>query len=544
MYGRCGAVIDCQALFSFMCSRDRYAWNFLMRALNHNEQGELAILSYDLMLHEACLPDKHIYASVVSACANANDLSHGIQMHSRVAVYGFLSDPVLGGNFVNMYGKCGQIQNAATIFHGLQERSAMCWTSLIAASIEHGGCGDAVELLMRMQREGTPVDNITFITILSACAHSVALFEGKHIHRFIFESGFSADLTVANSLINMYGKCGSIKDACDVFIGIRERDLVSWTSMIAAFAESEQCLHAWSTFCQMLQEGTAPNRVTFINMLSACMNEGWLSVGKHLHTLACKEVGVDLLVNTALINMYKNCGDLDGALALYRDISIKDEAANISILSVCASYGALENGREAHSFLTGIGADLEQNVCISLVNMYGKCGSLEEAHKIFGLASKDDSILWNTVAAAYSQNGQGLAVFDLFQQMQSENIYPDKATFSTLLTACSHTGLMDVAYCCFSAMDGHNETRPLIDQFNCMTDLLSRAGQYDESMGLVENMPLMPTKSSWLTLLSTCRMQVDVKLAESSARHVMELDQEETGSYVILANIYSHEQAE
>ncbi|KAI5060658.1 hypothetical protein GOP47_0025078 [Adiantum capillus-veneris] len=545
MYGMCGALSDCLSLFSHMCKRDYFAWNFLIRALDLNKESEQAIFLYDFMLREGCLPDKHIYASVLSACASNNDLAHGVQMHARVVLCGLVSDTVVGGNLVSMYGKCGQIKDAANVFYCLHEHSPMCWTSLIAAYVEHGKNEDVIELFLKMQQEGTPLDRITFISILSACAHKGALSEGKCIHEFVLENGFGADLAVANSLVNMYGKCGSVKNALDVFGQLQERDLVSWSSMIATFAECEQSGDAWDTFRRMLQESFAPNRVTFINILSALADESLLLVGKQLHAaLACQDFKLDALVSTALLNMYRNCGDLGNALFVYRNLPVRDEAANVSILSVCANYGALKDGKEANTFMTLTGVDLESNVCIALVNMYGKCGSLEEAQRTFEMASKHDVILWNAMAAAYSQNGQGLAVLGLFERMQGENVQVNKATYSTLLTACSHAGLVDAACHCFVAMNEYNEMKPVADQFNCMSDLLARTGRLDEAADLVNSMPLKPTASSWFTLLSLCRTHIDVKLGESSAKHGMELDQEGTGSYVVLANIFSHEHGE
>ncbi|MCO5552021.1 hypothetical protein L7F22_005529 [Adiantum nelumboides] len=545
MYGMCGALLDCLSLFAHMCVRDQYAWNFMISALDQDKQSEQAIFLYDLMLREGCLPDKHIYASILSACASISDIAHGIQMHALIVMCGFMSDVVVGGNLVSMYGKCGQIKDVSIIFSGLHEHSPMCWTSFIAAYIEHQNNEDIIELFVKMQLEGTLLDKVTFISILSACAHRVALPEGKRIHEFVLESGFGAELGVANTLVNMYGKCGSARDASEVFAQLQERDLVSWSSMIAAFAECEQSLDAWDTFSRMLQEGFAPNSVTFINILSACVDESLLPMGKQLHAaLACQSFNLDAVVSTALLNMYRKSGDLVNALFLYKNLPVRDEGANISILSVCANYGALKDGNEAHNSITLIGVDLESNVSIALVNMYGKCGSLEEAQRTFELASKHDVILWNAMAAAYSQNGQGWAVIWLFQQMQAENVIMNKATYSTLLTACSHAGLVDEACCCFIAMNKHDEMKPAADQFNCMTDLLARTGRLNEAADFVNCMPLKPLASSWLTLLSLCRTQIDVKLGECSAKHVMALDQEETGSYVILANIYCHEHGE
>ena len=323
MYGKCDSLSDALCLFSYMRHRDKFGWNFMIRALDEDGHSYESIMTFNHMLREGCLPDKHILTSVISACASDKDVVHGMQIHAIAASFGADRDPAVGANLVNMYGKCGRIVDSSRVFYALCERTLIAWTVLIAAHAEFGNCKDVIDLLDEMREDGIALDKITFLSVVSSCANRAVFSDGQMIHRIALESGFGPDQMVSNAFIDMYGKCSSIKDAFEVFMSLSNPDLVSWSAIIGAFARCGHAREALTQFLQMYEEGFLPNRVTFINVLSAFTMQEFLYEGKKLHVaILCQGFDADISIETCVLNMYKHCGSPREALVIYKELNV------------------------------------------------------------------------------------------------------------------------------------------------------------------------------------------------------------------------------
>ena len=172
-----------------------------------------------------------------------------------------------------------------------------------------------------------------------------------------------------------------------------------------------------------------------------------------------------------------------------------------------------------------------------LVNMYGKSGSLDDARFVFENMQQHDIVSWNAMIAAYAQHGQTDLAFDLFFKLKSKGLIPDKVTLVSILMACSHGGLVDEAFWFFLFVDGIKRT---IDHYNCLIDLLGRAGRLHELECLMKSMPVNPTYASWMTLLDACRKHFDLERGEMAANCIMDLEPSKCASLVLLSNIYAN----
>lgn len=540
MYGSCGALEAARALFTKINPRDQFSWNFIVKVYTLHGMCKEAIQLLDEMQREGCLPDRFVFASIISACSSQAYLAQGKRMHVSLKSSAFDSDVVVGNALVNMYGKCGSLKDSCDMFENMLEHDAISWTVMITSCVQNGRGKDALRLFAQMQMEGAMPDKILLTSMLDACASQAALADGKRKHVHVVACGFDSDSIVQTSLINMYGACGNDKEARVIFNRMHHRDVVSWSAIIASHANPLHVKNALRLLHQMQEEGLLPDKITFISILSACSSEATIAEGKQIHAcIVGSGFQLDVPVGNALINMYSKCGSLNDALMMFKNMRGWDSITFLSILSACGNEAALTEGMCIHASILETAVELDAGVGNALVNMYGKCGSLHDAQRTFNTLPIHDIISWNGMIAACAQNGKVNDALQLLDQMQEGERMPNQVTFKTILSACSHGGLVDQGCSYFMSMTQHYCISPLVDHYNCMVDLLGRAGRLDEAEDLLINMPIEPTAVSWMTMLSACRVNGDVERGEHAAKHVFSLDAENISPYIVLLNLYA-----
>jgi pentatricopeptide repeat protein len=327
----------------------------------------------------------------------------------------------------------------------------------------------------------------------------------------------------------------------------------------------------------MLQEGRAPNEITYSCILDTLAG-GELQVlaeGKRLHTRVSSISNV--VITTSLVNMYGNCGRPEAALEAFRERKLqnvllwnsafavcnrydrgeevldlfvemhREEAAIVmpdnftisNVLCACASQVAMCEGRNVQSL--AVECDFVQDAIVgtALVNMYGKCGSMEDARSVFDRIDAKDVVLWSALIDVYAQHGYGREVVRLFHEMKQGHIVPNKITYVSALTACSRAGLINEGRELFASMEQDHGVIPAKEHCDCMVDLLARLGSLDEAEELIKNMPFSITYASWTTILGACKNKHDIERGERIGTHLIEVYPEEASLYVTLAQIYT-----
>lgn len=210
-----------------------------------------------------------------------------------------------------------------------------------------------------------------------------------------------------------------------------------------------------------------------------------------------------------------------------------------SILRACASIVSLEQGKQVHACI--IKTESEPNIVLesSLVDMYVKCGTIEDARRVFDKMPERNVVSWTAIIAGYGRYGDSKEVFMLFEQMQQLGLKPNYVTLLAILNACSHAGLVDEAWHYFESIDRDYHIKPRVEHYSCMVDLLGRAGRLDEANEFINRMPLKPHAAIWGTLLGACRMHGNIELGKIAAEHLFNLDSQNAGKYVVLSNIYA-----
>lgn len=533
------------------------------------KQGRLkeALQMLHLMDYRGITVDASFYASLLQGCANNKTLSEGKLVHAHMVHCGIQLDILLGTELVIMYAKCGRLDDARKFWDEMPERNVGSWRSLIASYARHGFYEEALALFHEMKRSGIEPDQFIFATVLPVCANMVGLECGKQIHEEIIRNGFHCNVFAGSALVDMYCKCGRIEDARNVFDTMPERNVVSWNSMIAGYVKNGQADDALKLFRQM----TERNLVSWNTMIAGFVQTGRLNEAMELFEAMPER---NVVSWTAMVSGFAQNGQIDNAMKLFQEMPERnmvswnamisgltrngycDEALKIfrqmkltgarpdldtfaSILSSCAKLAALEHGRGVHEEIIRSGFHSDVFVETALVDMYGKCGSLEDARKVFYKMCRRNRVSWNVMILIYAIHGYGKDALRHFEQMQLSGMNPDQATFVGVLFACCHAGLVDDGRRYFELMKQYYHITPTVDHYCCMVDLLGRSGYLDEARNLIDKMPIKPDAAVWVSLLGACRVHTNLKLGEHVAELLFLSNFESSAPYVLLSNLYA-----
>ncbi|MCO5548325.1 hypothetical protein L7F22_001782 [Adiantum nelumboides] len=497
------------------------------------------------------------------------------RLHKRLAKHGLLQDPLLSSLLIDAYGKCGEADRARAYFDTLKQPNCHSWNFMIRIHAIRNQHTEALSLFKLMQRLGFPQDKYTFSAALAACSSPDVLPLGKCIHRNVLKQELESDAVVASSLINMYGKCGCLHRACDVFDRMVDRNAITWTAMINAYTGQDNPRESLQLFHQMHMEGIFATLITCVSVFGACSSSKDITSGKHIHVyITCNNFELNIMACNAIINMYAKCGSLGVAHALlmevpesnvitwtsiitaysqqmrgkealnvFHEMMIRGVAPNrvtlVSVVDACASLADLYIGQVMHILIVEMAKEDETVIGSALLNLYGKCGHLDDAKMLFKRMKERNLLTWSSMIGAYTQHGHGKKALALFSQMRHTGLKPDKVIFVHVLCACSRSGLVDEGRHFFSMMQEEYGIEPTTDHYSCMTDLLGRAGHLDEAEAYIMKLPKELRNVAWRTMLGACKVQGDLDRGEGAAKRLVELDPTDTAPYITLQNIYA-----
>ncbi|RZC78836.1 hypothetical protein C5167_003028 [Papaver somniferum] len=463
-------------------------------------------------------------------------------VHSQLICNGFSTNVYSMTAVVNMYAKCHHIDDAWKMFERMPNRDLVSWNTIIAGYAQNGFSRKALELVLRMQEDGNSPDLVTVVTVLPACGDIKSSRIGKT--RLVFDR-------------------------------MRTRNVVSWNSMIDGFAESGDSEAAILIFKKMMKEGVEPTDVTIMGALHACADMGDLEQGRTVHELS-NRVGLtsNVSVTNSLIAMYSKCKSVDLAAELFRKSKKKtlvswntmilgyaqngrvsealdlfrkmdqenvkpDSFTMVSVIAGLADLSVLRKAKWIHGLIVRSHFDKNIFVMTALVDMYAKCGGVHTARKLFNMMEDRHVMTWNSMIDGYGTHGLGKEAVELLEEMQHSVVKPNNVTFLCVLSACSHSGLVDEGCKFFTSMKQDYGLEPANDHCGAMVDLLGRAGRLKEAWDFIEKMRTKPGISVFGAMLGACKIHKNVELAEKAAGRLFELDPEEGGYHVLLANIYS-----
>lgn len=593
-YGKTRNLNDAQKLFDEIPLPDPVSWNAMISShVAHRSYNAVWDL-FRCMIRRKIEFDTYTLGSVLKSIACVGELSFAWQLQCLLIKTGFDGDVYCGTALVDVYSKCWKMKDADMIFRQLPVRNVVSWNTMITGFVGIDDFDRALATFRWMEKEGLiSPDEGTFSSMLSL----VDLV--TQLHAKIVKHGWEVDTVVCNAMITAYSSHhgSSIKDIVKMFDEMTEsiRNLVTWNSMLAAFASVGEIDSAISLFINMTKlSGIEPDMYTFTSAISSCFDNSTsnlnsrFSQGKALHGLVIQK-GFDstVPVSNSLITMYvKKAGaagntnsngglSMDDAVRCFDSMETKDSVTWNSMLTglsqsgfsekamkffrrmhrssqiktdhfafsaalrSCSDLAVLDLGTQVHSSLVKSGFGSNEFVTSSLIYMYSKSGVLLLSRRAFDESTKSTSVTWNSIIFAYAQHGKGRLSLEIFSTMSRVGIKPDHITFVGILSACSHGGLIKEGTEILKTIDKVHGISLRMEHYACGVDLFGRAGRIDLAMDLIKSMPFKPDSMVWMTLLGACRIHGEVELANVVARRLLSSVPDEHSTYVVLSGIYS-----
>ncbi|XP_049394022.1 putative pentatricopeptide repeat-containing protein At3g49142 [Solanum stenotomum] len=465
------------------------------------------------------------------------------KLHSKIIFDpGLCNNTSLAIKLMRAYAACGQPNVTRQLFDKIPERNAAVYNVMIRSYVNNKYYKDAIFMYKDMCKRDVSPDNYTFPCALKACFGSDNLRAGLQIHCAVSKRGLDSDLFIGNCLVAMYGKCGCLVEARQVLNEMPKRDVVSWNSMVVGYAQNGRFDDTLEVCKEMNVLGYKPNAGTMASLLPAVSNtsiENVLFVKDIFMSLDKK----DLVPWNVMIAVYVKNYMPNEAVELYLQMEtcgIEPDAITFaSILPACGDLSAVSLGRRIHEFIETKGLHPNLSLENALVDMYARCGCLTEARKIFEGMKFRDVVSWTSLISAYGKSGQGWDGVALFSQMLESGLQPDSIAFVSILSACSHAGLLLEGEHYYKLMTDKYKIVPRLEHYACMVDLKGRAGHINEAFNFIKHMPIEANERIWGALLGACRVYNDMDIGLVAADNLFELAPKQSGYYVLLSNIYA-----
>eukprot|EP01018_Ginkgo_biloba_P030408 Gb_26155 [translate_table: standard] len=425
------------------------------------------------------------YAHLLQACGDMKFLPEGKQIHAHLLLCGLEPNVFLETKLIIMYANCGSFVDARLMFDKIPIRNVFSWNGLIRGCVTHGHYEESLALYSQMQRASINPDRFTFPFVLKACAGLGTLQQGKNIHTDIIRSGIELNVYVECALIDMYSKCRSMENACRVFDEMSQRNVVSWTAMIAGYAQNGLANEALKVFREMQVAGMKPNLMTITSVLPACTHSVALQLGKEIHDHAIKSgIESDVFVASALIDMYSKCGCVEIARQVFDKITRKDV---VSWNAMIVGYGMHGHGIKAIELLNQMemaGVKPDHVTFIHVLSACSHAGLLIEGLQYFDCMSRYYHITPTVdhYACMVDLLGRVGHLDEAYNFIMKMPLQPDIVVWGTLLSACRIHNNIELGECAFRHLFE-------LEPDNCgnyvlLSNIYAEAGRWDDVANL------------------------------------------------------------
>lgn len=515
-----------------------------------------------------------VRSSLRNACVESSD-----HQNTESLPYKPKKHHILATNLILSYFEKGLVEEARSLFDEMPERDVVAWTAMIKGYASSNYNARAWECFGEMIRRGTNPNEFTLSSVLTSCRNMKVLGYGRLVHGVVVKLGMEGCVYVDNALMNMYATCSATMDAaCLVFRYIKVKNEVTWTTLITGFTHLGDGIGGLKMYKQMLleNEDVTPHCITIAVKASASIDS--ITTGKQIHSSVVKrDFHSNLPVMNSILDLYCRCGylteakrhfhemvdrdlitwntliselersDSSEALLMFQRFESQGFVPNCytftSLVAACANIAALNCGQQLHGRIYRRGFNKNVELANALIDMYAKCGDVPGSERVFGeIEERRNLVSWTSMMIGYGSHGYGAEAVELFDEMVSVGVRPDRIVFMAVLSACRHAGLVERGLKYFNAMESEYGIEPDRDIYNCVVDLLGRAGKIGEAYELVETMPFKPDESTWGAILGACKAHKHTGLiSRLAARRVMELKPRMVGTYVMLSYIYAAE---
>ncbi|XP_047308323.1 putative pentatricopeptide repeat-containing protein At1g68930 [Impatiens glandulifera] len=506
VYSKSGKLREMHDIFTRIPRRDGVSWNAIISGYASSGLTSKSVEVYKLMLKDGpAYLNRITFSTMILLSSSEGSVDLGRQIHGQIVRCGFESYVFVGSPMVDMYAKFGLINDAQKVFDELPERN----------------------------------------------------------------------LVTHNTMIMGLLRCGLVDDSKRLFLQMSEKDSISWTTMITGLTQNGLDREAMDMLRLMRLEDLPIDQFTFGSILTACGSLASIKQGKQIHAYVIRtNYANNLFVASALIDMYSKCKRMNYAESVlnrmttknvvswtaiivgYGQNGLSEKAVNAlremqrngiqpdeftfgSVISSCANLASLEEGAQFHCRALVSSSISYVTVSNALVTLYGKCGSLQNAHQLFDEMKFRDEVSWTAIVMGYAQFGKANETIEMFEKMLAVGLRPDEVTFIGVLSACGRAGLVEKGRYYFESMAKEHGILPIQEHYTCMIDVFSRAGKLEEARDFILSMPYRPDTIGWVTLLSSCRIRREMVIGKWAAECLIEVEPNNPASYVLLSSMYA-----
>ncbi|CAN6452819.1 unnamed protein product [Victoria cruziana] len=497
-----------RAVFDRLPVVNDFSWNIMIKNYAVNGAPENSILLYWEMLEKSIKPTNFTFPMLLKACSHILAIEEGKQIHAHIVELGLDSDLYVGNCLIGFYSAFRSMEDAKQVFGEMPERDLVSW----------------------------------------------------------------------NSIISGYANDGEVEAAHQLFDKIPMiRNVISWTALIGGYGRAGVPAEMVRLFVQMLisADDVNPNSATLVSLVSACSDLCNYELGKWICAFVdVNRIPLDITLSTALLSLHAKCGEIYKAQKMFDSLPGKNlvtwnamincyvqsmmpneaiqlfsqmyeegmrpnEITMVSLLSACAVLGALDLGKWLHLYISRSGLNLNVILGTALIDMYSKCGCVDNACHVFVKMPSKDVATWNSMISGLAIHGNSKDAFTIFSRMKTVGLLPNDVTFVGILCACNHCGLVEEGLAHFTSMFKKYNVTPKVEHYACLIDLLGRAGHVYEVIVLVRCMPFEADAVIWGSLLSACKIHNDVELADRIGQIGVTPVSSNHGSRILLSNIYA-----
>ncbi|GMH11933.1 hypothetical protein Nepgr_013774 [Nepenthes gracilis] len=514
-------------------------------------------------------------SAILSLLPKCHTINHLKQIHCILVTIGLSRNTTFLSELICSLITLDQIPYASVIFDKIDLPTVSLWNNMIQIFSTSSKPHEAIAYYFKMRQSHAVPNKHTFPALLKAISKcdNVNPF---HFYAEIVKLSLNLDPFVRNSLISASANCGFVEFARLLFDESTWNDMISWTSMIDGYVRNNISEEGLKLFLEMRLNDVSVDEVTIVNVLraSAMVGNVWFGMCVQGFYVEPGRVSCDVYVGSALIDMYCKCGYLDHASKVFDEmpcrnvvswsaiisgyvqgdrhidalrafqgmllVNVKPNQTTLSsVLAACAQLGALDQGQWVHQYIDRNKLELNSILGTALIDMYAKSGCVDDAFLVFNRLAFKNVYPWTAMINGLAMHGDASSCLNLFKQMIGSGVQPNEVTFISILSACSHRGLISEGRQLFRLMGHAYCLKPSVDHYGCMVDLLSRAGHLNEAIKLIEEMPMEPTPGIWGALLSSCVVHKAYELGKLIGKHLISLQPSHSGRYMLLANLYS-----
>uniref|UniRef100_A0A0D3ENP4 Pentacotripeptide-repeat region of PRORP domain-containing protein n=1 Tax=Oryza barthii TaxID=65489 RepID=A0A0D3ENP4_9ORYZ len=580
LYSKFSKMNDSRGVFEEIINKDIVAYTSMITGYSETVDS-IAWNAFEIatdMLQNNLEVNRVTLVSLLQIAGNLGALQEGKSLHCysiRRAIG--VSDDILETSIVNFYTRCGAYQSAATVLQN-SKGTVASWNALLSGLNRAGQNFNAIQYLPVMLHEHkvTP-DSVTFANVLSACAELCYFCFAASIHAYFIRRFIPMDVVLTTALIEVYTKCTRVMRSKYLFDQLIIKDVVSYNAMIYGYLQNDMANEATSLLNYMMAEGVAPDFATVLSLLAAFADQRDLVRGRWIHGFAIRHgFCSDVDVENQILYMYSACGKIAAARAIFDPLEKKNLVSWTAMMKGCLSNGHADevvqlfqvmqkygekpdsvslvtavqavsdlghlNGlKQIHCFVYRSLLEKDKITANSLISAYAKCGKLDLSAGLFFSLKYRNLDTWNAMISAYAMHGFHINVLEMFKQMEEENIQPDELTFSTVLTACSHAGLVKDGWRIFNSMTSVYSVLPQEEHYGCMVDLLGRAGHLEDGYKFIKLSTLEDKSTIFCALLSACRTHGNTRLAHAISKELLEHGPQNPGIYALISEVYAQE---